>query len=925
MTTSAKKVIPKPTVNEPQLERIPAELRARAQWVCWKYSWIVESRKGRWNKVPYNAETHKRASSTDSTTWRSFDCVVAAYRRGGYDGVGYVFTPDDPYCGVDFDHCFEDIEGEKTLKPDAAHWVENFDSYTEYSVSGEGLHIIIKATPSVGFNNNDVGRELYDRKRYFCFTGDSHHDEPMPIAERQDVAEAFIKEYDPKNKRKGQSSSEGKKGKKSPKPSPAKWQPSGKAPLLKLADITYNASKPLEKFKADLGVRISEDSTAQLNGGGRIDCRGYCHGGDGATGLFYDPQNNNVNCNKGCVLKTIAQAFEMTLPSAGYQPYCAAPDGLFRIKAVKDGVEDIALANFTATITGQIIRDDGTEQTDLYEIMATLEGVSKVGTVAASDFPSLKWVYKLLGAQARVYPNQERYVVDAVRALSKDIQRRTVVAHTGWRKDGDEWLYYHAGGAIGASGLIEAEVSLPSQLENFILVDPPGKEQLATDVAAMWSNLLDVTPNRPDIMVADVGEILCSAFSKPDFSGFAFGTTGTYKTGVQALKQSFYGNKYNAENLPESWQSSQYSLETFASKIKDAAACVDEFKPEGAGTTREKWHAKADYVLRGAANKQGRSTLRSDRSERPPRIPQGLVFCSGEELPNGESLRARLSIKEYDEKTVDLERLTIAQKQAADGVYVRVMSGFIQWLATDGRIEKIHGRRDAEIQTRRQKWITSLGANTHGRTPNNVAHLEWGWDTFLDFLVDRGVLDEEERASMMSFINSQLTTHARSQAQYLQTANDALRFVELIQSSLLSGKVHLTSLEGHEPEDSSKWGWRDAGMGHHNPQGICIGAIDKSEVYLIPEVAYKIALESGAGTDRLRATQGALQKRLKEERLLARTTEGRDSRNTVKVTIRRARVNALCFRASTFEGCEEVKNPDEWPTEINGEGGVYAT
>ena len=103
-------------------------------------------------------------------------------------------------------------------------------------------------------------------------------------------------------------------------------------------------------------------------------------------------------------------------------------------------------------------------------------------------------------------------------------------------------------------------------------------------------------------------------------------------------------------------------------------------------------------------------------------------------------------------------------------------------------------------------------------------------------------------------------------------------------------------------------------MGNHNPQGTCIGAVNGAEVYLFPDASYKLALDSGAGTDRLRATQGALQKRLREQGLLARTTVAQDpsnSRNTVKQGIAGKRPDVLCFRASTFEVASE-----NLPTEI---------
>lgn len=65
---------PRPAPCPVQPENIPAEMKARAQWVCW--SWTLKKRKNkppRWDKPPRNARTGALASSTDSSTWRGND------------------------------------------------------------------------------------------------------------------------------------------------------------------------------------------------------------------------------------------------------------------------------------------------------------------------------------------------------------------------------------------------------------------------------------------------------------------------------------------------------------------------------------------------------------------------------------------------------------------------------------------------------------------------------------------------------------------------------------------------------------------------------------------------------------------------------------------------------------------------------------
>src|SRR5262249_30554381 len=86
---------------------IPAELKTRRQWVAWKWRREVGKRNkaGRWTKVPINARTGHLAKSNDQSTWSTFQEAIAYYKTGKADGVGYVFTEKDPFCGIDLDDC----------------------------------------------------------------------------------------------------------------------------------------------------------------------------------------------------------------------------------------------------------------------------------------------------------------------------------------------------------------------------------------------------------------------------------------------------------------------------------------------------------------------------------------------------------------------------------------------------------------------------------------------------------------------------------------------------------------------------------------------------------------------------------------------------------------------------------------------------
>jgi primase-polymerase (primpol)-like protein len=155
---------------------IPRELREYKQWVCWKR--IGQTRR---IKLPISPATGNAASWMDPATWGSYRQARLAASRLRLDGIGFVFTGADPYAGVDLDDC-RSVQGE--LEPRAAEIVRNLKSYTEWSPSSAGLHILVKAyLPTSGRRSNGI--EMYSSGRYFTVTGDHLDQTPNTIENRQ--------------------------------------------------------------------------------------------------------------------------------------------------------------------------------------------------------------------------------------------------------------------------------------------------------------------------------------------------------------------------------------------------------------------------------------------------------------------------------------------------------------------------------------------------------------------------------------------------------------------------------------------------------------------------------------------------------------------------------------------------------------------
>lgn len=186
---------------------IPADLKARPQWVLWQY----ELRDGNWTKSPYQPNGHhamsadgKKPQGTARKTWSAFDVVLTAYKNtpGRWAGVGYVFAADDPYVGIDLDRCLDPATG--TLAPWAADTLRDIDSYCETSPSGCGLKVWLcgKLPPDAQRHRRDglaaVGAmppgeiEVYEHGRYFAVTGNLF---PGAAREIRDCQEALTAWY----------------------------------------------------------------------------------------------------------------------------------------------------------------------------------------------------------------------------------------------------------------------------------------------------------------------------------------------------------------------------------------------------------------------------------------------------------------------------------------------------------------------------------------------------------------------------------------------------------------------------------------------------------------------------------------------------------------------------------------------------------
>lgn len=178
---------------------IPSELRNVSNWILWK---AEEKENGKITKIPYQIDGNE-ARSNEPRTWSSFPTVAKFYTKSNADGIGFVFSKRDKFVGIDIDKCVtyaaDDENREHPIMSDfAKEIIEMMDSYTEFSVSGTGVHIIVRGNLPLEFcgtgrKNSKLGLEVYQHGRYFTMTG--NRENANEIFDRTDELKELLEKY----------------------------------------------------------------------------------------------------------------------------------------------------------------------------------------------------------------------------------------------------------------------------------------------------------------------------------------------------------------------------------------------------------------------------------------------------------------------------------------------------------------------------------------------------------------------------------------------------------------------------------------------------------------------------------------------------------------------------------------------------------
>jgi hypothetical protein len=153
---------------------LPAALKpleAYRQFIVYR---LVPStiRPGKTDKIPRHYATGYGASLMDPASWTDYATAAAAVTGGKGHGVGFVFTPSDPFWFVDIDGAF--VAG--AWSPVATEIYNRLrGAAVEVSQSNTGLHIIGSGVvPDHRCKNIPLNLELYHTDRFVALTGNAY-------------------------------------------------------------------------------------------------------------------------------------------------------------------------------------------------------------------------------------------------------------------------------------------------------------------------------------------------------------------------------------------------------------------------------------------------------------------------------------------------------------------------------------------------------------------------------------------------------------------------------------------------------------------------------------------------------------------------------------------------------------------------------
>jgi DNA primase len=481
-----------------------------------------------------------------------------------------------------------------------------------------------------------------------------------------------------------------------------------------------------------------------------------------------------------------------------------------------------ALCNFSAFIQGDVLRDNGQDVIREFHIRGAI-GKHNLPTarVKAEDFAKMEWPISAWGSRAIIEAGARRrdQLRAAIQHLSKEVKRMTIYTHTGWREvengNGAKRIYLTAAGAVGGEAV---DVELDRDLD---LYQVPTVAQNPGEAMALSLSYLDIAPDRiafpiwAGMYLAPLRDLVNVAFSL-----WIYGASGTMKSTYAALGLNHYGPGFDDKHLPANFTDTANRLEQKSFVIKDAPLLIDDFAPQKDQRSYTEYTRTAHRIVRAAGNLAGRGRLTADASARTTYDPRSLVIITGEDLPESESLVARLYVVEVNRGDVD--KVKLSSLQGKRDRLCHAMSGYLTWAS-----ESWPGWVETIPKAWREYRQRAFEAGYHLRLPEAVAGLMIGSEMGLRYASALGVISSVEYARYMDRAWAALQDGASAMSNRVKEEKPEALFLRTLSDLITQGKITFKGTNG----------LTNLG-GDPTPLAEMLGWYDHDWLYLLPDATY---------------------------------------------------------------------------------------
>ena len=488
-------------------------------------------------------------------------------------------------------------------------------------------------------------------------------------------------------------------------------------------------------------------------------------------------------------------------------------------------VTTVYLAEFLAWISAESVTDNGKEITRDFHIKGlTLKDKRPLPAlnVQAGKFAGLTWTEAGWGSRAVLFPGAT--VKDNARhcfqIVSGDVKTNTYYGHTGWRKIDGEWVFLHAGGAIGGNKNIS--VKLSHGLNKYSLPPSPHykseKGGPAFDGLKASLSFLSIGPASvtfPLWAFTFLAPLTTLISPMPNFVLYLQGLSGTFKSTLAILANSHFGNFKTIQGL-SNFSDTPGNLEYRSFILKDVPMLIDDYHPASNRRNAEAMEAVAQKLIRSYSNRTGRARLNSDSTDRGHYEPRGLCIMTAEEMPVLESTLARLCVVHIEDKAIDRAKMTALQEKS--DLLPHAMGAYILWLK-DNR-EKIVADFPALFRDFR---AAAANDGTHKKLPEQVAFLAFGLHLATSFFRDCGIINDDESEKINNEGWQTFIKLSERQQQRITDENPVDRFFDILQTLLIQHNARLEPLPTFE--------------GFSIGAGDRIGYFDDKYIYLLSVAA----------------------------------------------------------------------------------------